>query len=82
MNLFGLGIVIDYKDNATAGLLGTEEAFRKVNDSAEEMVSSMDRKASALNDLAKTGASYIYSGQQMMSMGGGYSPQRETQFPF
>ena len=70
-NLFGLAICIDYEDNATAGLLRTDEAFRRVNDSAEDMVSAMSQKTDAMNELAKTGASYIYSGKEMMNIGGG-----------
>ena len=61
-NLFGLGILLDYQDRASAKLLKTSQVFNQTRVSAEELVNSVDANMERLNRSAMLGAGLATAG--------------------
>lgn len=54
-NLFGLSIVLDFTDNASSRMLGTQRIFDGMHRTSEELTEAIDRNARAFQQLSMVG---------------------------
>jgi len=86
-SLFGLGLVLEYTDNASAGLLGTQRIFNQTRASAQELTTAVNANAQAVGALAGAGLGLTMFGAGMMGLGkkvlaplqAGYNAAKEFQ---
>lgn len=69
MNSFGLGLVLNFTDNATAGLSRVSQTFNQMNGLASQLVDSSDSAAVAIMSLSVAGQSLSMVGDQLSDVG-------------
>ena len=69
MNSFGLGLVLNFTDNASAGMSRVSQTFNQMNGFASQMVDSSDSALFAVQSLAAAGMSLSTVGEQVSSFG-------------
>lgn len=69
MNSFGLGLVLNFTDNATAGLNRVSQTFNQMNGLANQLVDSSDSAALAVISLSAAGQSLSMVGDQLSDVG-------------
>ena len=62
MDMFGLGIYINYEDRASEGLKNTSRVFNETQKNAEDMVSNMDKQLKKYTDLARASTAMTIAG--------------------
>lgn len=68
MDLFGMGIQIDYRDNASQGLTQTARVFNETYNSAQNVANGLESKLTSLS-LVSNGVGQV--GDTLSRMGGG-----------
>ena len=69
MNSFGLGLVLNFTDNASSGMRSASQTFNEMNGIASQLTDSADRAAYSVQTLAAAGASLTIVGDQMTQIG-------------
>lgn len=69
MNSFGLGLVLSFTDNASAGMKNASQAFNQMSGMADQMVESSSGAQSAIQNLATAGYSLNIVGDQIANVG-------------
>lgn len=69
MNTFGLGLVLNFTDNASAGMNRVSQTFNQMNGLANQLVDSSDHAALAIMSLSATGMSLTMVGDQLSDVG-------------
>ena len=68
-NYFGLGIMLNFKDNATQGIREASRAFEEFYQQTKDVSQAVDDSIGVLENQALAFSSYIYSGKELISMG-------------
>lgn len=71
MDLFGLGILLEFRDRATPQLMNASRLFQQLRQNAQDLDSAMNSAMEQINASASACSSYIYSGKQIISVGTG-----------
>lgn len=69
MNTFGLGLVLNFTDNASAGMSRVSQTFNQMNGLASQMVDHSNSAALAIMSLAATGMTLTMVGDQLSDIG-------------
>ncbi len=69
MNSFGLGLVLNFTDNASSGMRSASQTFNEMNGLASQLTDSADQAAYSIQTLAAAGASLTIVGDQMTQIG-------------
>jgi hypothetical protein len=69
MDSFGLGLILNFTDNATAGIGRASKAFNEMSGLADKMVSSIDSSISAIQGITVAGYGLSIVGGQMIDIG-------------
>lgn len=68
-NLFGLGILLEYQDRASSGLLNTQKVFSQTEQAAQSMVDNVDRQVQRFNQIMMSGYSFNQVGDSFYAVG-------------
>lgn len=68
-NLFGLGILLDYQDRASNGLMNTQRVFASTERMAQSMVNNIDRQFQRLQNISIAGMSFSQLGGDLFNLG-------------
>lgn len=68
-SLFGLGLVLDYQDRATAGLGNTQRAFAQTEQGANRMVNNISQQFNNFQSMMIAGFSFSQLGNGLISAG-------------
>lgn len=71
MGAFGLGLVLNFTDNATAGINKVSNTFNLMSQNADAMVSSVEGSLSRLSNMGIIGSTLMQFGDTMQSAGAG-----------
>ena len=71
MGAFGLGLVLNFTDNATAGMNKVSNTFNLMSQNADAMVSSVEGSLSRLSNMGIIGSTLMQFGDTMQSAGAG-----------
>lgn len=71
MGAFGLGLVLNFTDNATAGMNKVSNTFNLMSQNADAMVSSVEGSLSRLSNMGIIGSTLLQFGDTMQSAGAG-----------
>lgn len=69
MNTFGLGLVLNFTDNASAGMRSATQTFNQLNGISNQVEDSSSRAAAAIQALSLAGAGLNVVGTQLTSVG-------------
>lgn len=69
MNSFGLGLVLNFTDNASAGMRSVSQTFNEMNGLANKMVDSSNSAVYSVTTLAATGATLSMVGESVSQLG-------------
>ena len=69
MNSFGLGLVLNFTDNASAGMRRVSQTFNEMNSLADRMVDSSNSAGFAVATMAAAGAGLTVVGENMTQAG-------------
>lgn len=69
MNSFGLGLVLNFTDNASAGMRRASQAFNEMNGLATQMVDSSNSAVFAISTLTAAGMGLTIVGENISSVG-------------
>lgn len=71
MDLFGLGILLEFRDLASSRMSNVMRIFRQMQGSAEELDQALDNTIATLNGMAVASGAMISAGKSVMGIGGG-----------
>ena len=69
MNSFGLGLVLSFTDNASAGMRNATQTFNQMSGMADQMVASSNNVQSTIQNLAIAGYGLSAVGDQIANVG-------------
>lgn len=69
MDSFGLGLVLNFVDNASAGMRGAVSTFQQLNGAADSVTTAFTSNTAAAQNLAASGALLNGMGEGLVSMG-------------
>lgn len=69
MNTFGLGLVLNFTDNASAGMRSATQTFNQLNGISNQVEDSSSRAAAAIQALSLAGAGLNTVGNQLTAVG-------------
>ena len=69
MNSFGLGLVLNFTDNASAGMRRVSQTFNEMNGLATKMVDASDSAVLSVESLVATGLGLSVVGENMNQVG-------------
>lgn len=69
MNSFGLGLILSFTDNASAGMRRASQTFNEMNRISDQMVSASGSAVSSIETLSLAGYGLNVVGDQMTSVG-------------
>lgn len=69
MNTFGLGLVLNFTDNASAGMRSATQTFNQLNGISNQVEDSSSRAASAIQALTQAGMGLNIVGNQLTAVG-------------
>ena len=69
-NLFGIGILLDYQDRASAKMLKTQRIFGQTQQTAEQLAEAVEKNNEKFKKLAGISAGVALSGAGLKASGG------------